>query len=47
MGKPAVGIELSDAERRELASLARAHRTGQAMARRARIILAAAAGHEN
>lgn len=47
MGKPAVAIELGEAERRELVSLARAHRTGQAMARRARIVLAAAAGLEN
>lgn len=47
MGKPAVGIELTVAERRELVSLARAQKTGQAMARRARIVLAAAAGLEN
>lgn len=47
MGKPAVAIELSEAERFELRSLARAHKTGQAMARRARIVLAAAAGLEN
>lgn len=47
MGKLAVSIALSDAERRELESLARAHKTGQAMARRARIVLAAAAGLEN
>jgi transposase len=47
MGKPAVTIALSEAERRELESLARAHKTGQAMARRARIVLAAAAGLEN
>src|SRR4051812_42558075 len=46
MGKPAVTIRLSEAERRELESLARAHKTGQAMARRARIVLAAA-GLEN
>jgi len=38
---------LSAAERRELESLARAHKAGQAMARRARIVLAAAAGLEN
>lgn len=42
-----VAIDLTAAERRELESLARAHRTGQAMARRARIVLAAAAGLEN
>ena len=47
MGKPAVAIELSVVERRELQSLARAQKTGQAMARRARIVLAAAAGLEN
>ena len=47
MGKAAVAIELTAPERRELQSLARAHRTGQAMARRARIVLAAAAGLEN
>ena len=46
MGTPAVSIMLSPAERREVESLARAHRTGQAMARRARIVLAAAAGLE-
>src|SRR3954453_8158753 len=46
MGKPAIGIELTGAERRELESLARAQKTGQALARRARIVLAAAAGLE-
>ena len=47
MGKAAVAIDLTAAERRELVSLARAHKTGQAMARRARIVLSAAAGLEN
>ena len=47
MGKSAVVIVLSASERRELESLARAQKTGQAMARRARIVLAAAAGLEN
>ena len=47
MAKVAVPIALSVAERRELESLARAHKTGQAMARRARIVLGAAAGLEN
>src|SRR5512144_171850 len=47
MGKPAVAIALRADERRELESLARAQKTGQAMARRARIVLAAAAGLEN
>ena len=42
MGEAAVAIVLSAAERRELESLARAHKTGQAMARRAQIVLAAA-----
>ncbi len=47
MGKAAVAIELSAAELRALQRLARAQKTGQAMARRARIVLAAAAGLEN
>jgi transposase len=47
MGKTAIAIELSAAERRELLSLARAQKTGQALARRARIVLAAADGLEN
>jgi transposase len=47
MGKAAVVVDLDAAERRELQSLARAQKTGQAMARRARIVLAAAAGMEN
>ena len=47
MGKSAVWIELSEDERRELVSLARAQKTGQAMARRARIVLAVAEGLEN
>ena len=47
MGRAAPGIVLSEAERAELESLARALKTGQAMARRARIVLAAAAGLEN
>jgi transposase len=47
MGKIAVALELSESEHRELQSLARAHKTGQAMARRARIVLAAASGMEN
>ena len=47
MGKAAVAIELTALERRELESLARAQKSGQAMARRARIVLAAAAGLEN
>ena len=47
MGKSAALIELNEAERRELQALARAEMTGQALARRARIVLAAAAGLEN
>jgi transposase len=47
MGKTAVAIGLSEAERVELLSLARAQKTGQALARRARIVLAAADGLEN
>jgi len=47
MGKASVAIQLTASERRELKSLARAQKTGQAMARRARIVLAAAAGMEN
>jgi hypothetical protein len=45
--RAAVGIELAEGERQELVSLARARKTGQAMARRARIVLAAAEGLEN
>ncbi|HXT06504.1 MAG TPA: hypothetical protein VN715_06150 [Roseiarcus sp.] len=45
MGKAAVGIKLAEDERRELLSLARAQKTGQAMARRARIVLAAAGNY--
>ena len=40
-------ITLSDAERRGLAALARRHTTPQQIALRARIILAAADGHNN
>lgn len=47
MGKTAVLIELSEAERAELESLSRARKTGQALAQRARIVLAAAEGLEN
>lgn len=47
MGKPAVSIELSASERRELESLARRRKTAQGLARRARIVLAAADGLEN
>ncbi len=47
MGKPAVAIELSAAERDELEGLARRRKTAQGLARRARIVLAAADGLEN
>ena len=40
-------VPLSAAERQELATLVRAHTTGQQLALRARIILAAAAGRNN
>src|SRR6266478_4084564 len=47
MGKPAIAIELTAAERAELEGLASRRRTAQGLARRARIVLAAAAGLEN
>ena len=47
MGKLAVTIELTAAERAELAGLAGRRRTAQGLARRARIVLAAADGMEN
>jgi transposase len=47
MGKPAVAIELSGAERFALEALARRRKTAQGLARRARIVLAAASGLEN
>lgn len=43
----AVAIELSDGERRELEGLARRRKTAQGLARRARIVLAAAEGLQN
>lgn len=46
-GRIAVAIELSASERCELEGLARRRRTAQGLARRARIVLLAAAGHEN
>ncbi len=46
-GRVAVAIDLSVSERRELESLARRRKTAQGLARRARIVLAAAAGLEN
>jgi transposase len=46
-GRVAVAIELSDFERDELESLTRRHKTAQSLARRARIVLAAAEGIEN
>ena len=42
MGRKGAKIELSDAERAELNRLARRHKSGQALAMRARIVLAAA-----
>jgi transposase len=47
MGKPAVAIDLTEDERRELEELARRRRTAQGLARRARIVLLAAEGLEN
>ena len=47
MGKTAVGVDLSDSERRELGSLASRRRTAQGLAQRARIVLLAAEGVEN
>lgn len=47
MGKAAVAVELTVAERAELEGLARRRRTAQGLARRARIVLAAADGREN
>jgi transposase len=47
MGKPAVAIELTCEERRELEGLSARRRTAQGLARRARIVLLAADGLEN
>ena len=47
MSRAAVAITLSEAERRELEGLARRRKTAQGLARRARIVLAAADGLEN
>jgi len=47
MGKPAISIELTVDERRELESLAGRRRTAQGLARRARIVLLAAEGLAN
>lgn len=47
MGKPAVRIELTAAERVELEGLSSRRKTAQGLAQRARIILAAADGLEN
>ena len=47
MGRALAGLELSKTERKELVSLASRRTTAQALAQRARIILACAAGEEN
>ena len=47
MGRAAVAITLSAAERREMEGLAGRRKTAQGLARRARIVLAAADGLEN
>ncbi len=46
-GPPPAPVTLSDAERMELERLVRAHQTGQQVAKRARMILAAATGQNN
>ena len=46
-GRPTVAIVLTDAERKHLDSLARRSRTSPQIARRARVVLACAAGHNN
>ena len=47
MGRALAGLELSKTERKELVSLASRRTTAQALAQRARIILACAVGEEN
>jgi hypothetical protein len=47
MGEPEVTMTLGDVERRHLDPPARAHKARQAMARRARIVLAGESGLEN
>lgn len=47
MSKRAVEVELTAAEQSALEDLARRRRTAQGLARRARIVLAAAAGKDN
>ena len=47
MARVAVTISLSDDERAELEALSRRRKTSQGLARRARIVLAAAEGLEN
>lgn len=47
MGRPAVSIELTEGERRDLERLASSRRTSQGLAMRARIVLCAAEGLEN
>ena len=47
MARVAVTISLSDDERAELEELSRRRKTAQGLARRARIVLAAAEGLEN
>ena len=47
MGRRAVALELSEAERTELSALASRRRTAQALAARARIVLACGEGEQN
>ena len=47
MGNRAVSVDLNEAERVELTSLSTRRNTGQALALRARIVLACASGEQN
>ena len=47
LGRPTVAVILTEAERMQLESLARRSRTAAQVARRARVVLACAAGHDN
>ena len=46
-GRPTVAVVLTEAERVHLESLARRSRTSPQLARRARVVLVCAAGHNN
>jgi transposase len=47
MGRPKAELILADEERDELLALTRRHRTAQAIAKRANVVLACAQGHDN